>query len=80
VVDDLLEKIAPSLRCVRIIYDQNIPANVERLRNAEAASALVGMTIKATELHSASDIERALTDFAHPAASPPEVPAVCLLR
>jgi putative tryptophan/tyrosine transport system substrate-binding protein len=60
---ELLKEIAPSLRRVGVIYDQNIPANVELLRNAEAASALVGMTA-AIELHSASDIERALTNFA----------------
>ena len=49
---------------VGVIYDQKIPANVELLRNAEAAAALVGMTATATELHSAGDIERALANLA----------------
>jgi putative tryptophan/tyrosine transport system substrate-binding protein len=61
---ELLKEIAPGLRRVGVIYDRNIPANVELLHNAEAASALVGMTAMATELHSASDIEPALANFA----------------
>jgi putative ABC transport system substrate-binding protein len=61
---ELLKEIAPGLRRVGVIYNQNIPANVELLRNAEAASALMGMTVTATELHNATDIERALTEFA----------------
>ena len=61
---ELLKEIAPSLRRVGILYNQNIPANVELLRNAEAASALMGMTVIATELHDATDIERTLTEFA----------------
>jgi putative ABC transport system substrate-binding protein len=61
---ELLKEIAPSLRRVGVIYNQNIPANVDLLRNAEAASASMGMTVIATELHNATDIERALTEFA----------------
>lgn len=47
-----------------VIYNQNIPANVDLLRNAEAASALIGVTVAAIELHNAADIERTLTEFA----------------
>jgi putative ABC transport system substrate-binding protein len=61
---ELLKEVAPGLRRVGVIYNQNIPANVGLLRNAEAASALMGMTITATELHNATDIERILTEFA----------------
>ena len=59
---ELLKEIAPGLRRVGVIYDQKIPANVELLRNAEAAAALVGMTATATEFASSSDIERALAE------------------
>ena len=61
---ELLKEIAPGLRRVGVIYDRNIPADVELLRNAEAAAALVGMTATATELHSAGDIEPALANLA----------------
>jgi putative ABC transport system substrate-binding protein len=61
---ELLKEIAPGLRRVGVIYNQNIAANVELLHNAEAASALMGMTVTATELHNAADIERILTEFA----------------
>jgi putative ABC transport system substrate-binding protein len=61
---ELLKEIAPSLRRAGVIYNQNIPANVELLRNAEAASALVGVTVTGTELHDATDIESTLAEFA----------------
>ncbi len=61
---ELLKEIAPDLRRVGVVYNQNIPANVELLRSAEAASALVGLIVTATELHSAIDIDRVLTEFA----------------
>jgi putative ABC transport system substrate-binding protein len=61
---ELLKEIAPGPRRVGVIYDRNIPANVELLRNAEAAAALVGMTATATELQGAGDIEPALANLA----------------
>lgn len=61
---ELLKEIAPWLRRVGLVYDQNIPANVAFLRVAEAVSSSVGVTITATEVHSAADIERILTEFA----------------
>jgi putative tryptophan/tyrosine transport system substrate-binding protein len=61
---ELLKEIASGLRRVGVIYDRNIPANVELLRNAEAAAVFVGMTATATELHSAGDIEPALANLA----------------
>ncbi|MGB8606231.1 ABC transporter substrate-binding protein [Bradyrhizobium sp.] len=61
---EILKEIAPGLRRVGVVYNQNIAANVDLLRNVEAASALTGMTVTATELHNASDIERTLTEFA----------------
>ena len=61
---EMLKEIAPGLRRVGVVYNQNIAANVDLLRNVEAASALTGMTVTATELHNASDIERTLTEFA----------------
>ena len=60
---ELLSEVAPGLGRVGVIYNQNIPANVELLRNAEAASALIGVTVTAIELHDATDIERTLTEF-----------------
>ncbi len=61
---ELLKEIAPGLRRVGVVYNRNIPANVDLLRSAEAASAIMGITVTATELHSATDIDRVLTEFA----------------
>lgn len=62
---ELLKEIAPGLRRVGVVYNRNIPANVDLLRNAEAASALMATTtVTAIELHNASDIDRVLTEFA----------------
>lgn len=61
---ELLQQIAPSLRRAGVLYNQSIPANVDLLRNAQAAATLMGMTIAATELHDVTEIERTLTEFA----------------
>jgi putative ABC transport system substrate-binding protein len=61
---ELLKEIAPGLRRVGLVYNQNIPANVDFLRVAQDVSGSVGVMITATELHSAADIERVLTEFA----------------
>ncbi|MGA9893129.1 MAG: ABC transporter substrate-binding protein [Xanthobacteraceae bacterium] len=60
----LLKEIAPELHRVGLVYNQNISANVDFLRVAQAVSGAVGVTIAASELHSADDIERVLTEFA----------------
>lgn len=61
---ELLKEIAPGLRRVGLVHNQNIPANVDFLRVAQAVSGSAGVTVAATELHSAADIERVLTEFA----------------
>ena len=61
---ELLKEIAPGLRRVGVVYDQNIPANVDFLRTTQALSGAVGVTVASIELHDATDIERALTEFA----------------
>jgi putative ABC transport system substrate-binding protein len=61
---ELLKEIAPGLRRVGLIYNQNIPANVDFLRVTQALSGPVGVTVTATELHDAADIESVLTEFA----------------
>jgi putative ABC transport system substrate-binding protein len=49
---------------VLYVYDQNIAANAEFLRSAEAASTLLGMTVTGTDPSQATDIERVLAAFA----------------
>ena len=61
---ELLNRIAPGLRRVGLLYNQNIPANVDFLRVAKEVSSSVGVTITGTELHNAADIERVLTELA----------------
>jgi putative tryptophan/tyrosine transport system substrate-binding protein len=61
---ELLKEIAPGMRRVGLVYDQNIPANVDFLRTAQALSDSIGVTVTATELHNSADIERILTEFA----------------
>jgi len=61
---ELLKEVAPGVRRVGLVYDQNIPANVDFLRTAQALSDSIGVTVTATELHNSADIERVLTEFA----------------
>jgi ABC-type uncharacterized transport system substrate-binding protein len=61
---ELLKEVAPQVRRVLYVYDQNIAANAEFLRSAEAASTLLGMTVAGTDPHKAADIEPVLATFA----------------
>jgi putative ABC transport system substrate-binding protein len=61
---ELLKEIAPRVRRVGLVYNQNIPANVDFLRTAQALSDSIGVTVRATELHNPADIERVLTELA----------------
>jgi len=59
----LLTEIAPAVRRVGFIYNQNIAANVELMHAAEAASRSSGKTVTAIDLQKAVDIEPAFTNF-----------------
>ena len=48
---ELLKEAAPAVRRVGVLYNQNIPANVEFLRTAQTQSSLVGVTVTPAELH-----------------------------
>ena len=61
---ELLGEIAPSVRRVGFLYDQNIAANVAFLSSAEAASASLRMRVVAIAPRGAADLEPALTAFA----------------
>ena len=61
---ELLREIAPGVRRVAVVYNQNIAANVAFLHTAEAASALMDIKVTAIDLHEAAAIEPALTAFA----------------
>jgi len=61
---ELLKEAAPGVRRVGVLYDQNIPANVEFLRTAQTQSSLVGVTVVPAELHDVADIERVVMEFA----------------
>jgi putative ABC transport system substrate-binding protein len=61
----LLREIAPAVRRVAFIYNQAIPANVQLMHAAEAASSSMGMTVIAISLSRVADIEPSLTNFAH---------------
>ena len=61
---ELLKEIAPRVRRVLYVYDQNIAANAQFLRSAEAASTLLGMTVTGTDPRKATDIEPVLVAFA----------------
>ena len=60
----LLKEIAPAVRRVAVVYNQNIAANVSFLRTTEAASASIGVKVTATDLHETPAIEPVLTAFA----------------
>ena len=61
---ELLKEAAPGVRRVGVLYNQNIPANVEFFRTAQTQSNLVGVTVTPAELHDVADIERVVTEFA----------------
>jgi putative tryptophan/tyrosine transport system substrate-binding protein len=61
---ELLKEAAPGVRRVGVLYNQNIPANVEFLRTAQTQASLVGVTVTPAELHDVADIERVVTVFA----------------
>jgi putative tryptophan/tyrosine transport system substrate-binding protein len=60
----LLNEIAPAVRRVAVLYNQNIAANVAFLRAAEAASGSLDIKIIAIDLHEAAIMEDTLTAFA----------------
>jgi ABC-type uncharacterized transport system substrate-binding protein len=66
---ELLKEIALGVSRVGVLYNQNIPANVEFLGTAQTVSGRVGVTVMPTELHNAADIERVITRFAQDADS-----------
>jgi len=61
---EFLKEIAPGLRRVGLVYNQNIPANVDFLHVAQGLAASVGVTVIPTDLHDAADIDRVLAEFA----------------
>jgi putative tryptophan/tyrosine transport system substrate-binding protein len=61
---ELLKEAAPGVRRVGVLYNQNIPTNVEFLRTAQTQSSLVGANVVPAELHDVADIERVVTEFA----------------
>jgi putative ABC transport system substrate-binding protein len=61
---ELLNEAAPGVRRVGVLYNQNIPANVEFMRTAETESSSAGVTVMPAELHDAADIEHVITEFA----------------
>ena len=61
---ELLKEVASGIRRVGVVYDQGIPANVDFLHTAQAASASMRVTIAAIDLRHDGDIEPALTQFA----------------
>jgi ABC-type uncharacterized transport system substrate-binding protein len=61
---EILKEIAPGLQHIGIVYNQSIPANVDFLHMARAASGSMAVTIAALDLRDASDIEFVLTQFA----------------
>jgi putative ABC transport system substrate-binding protein len=66
---ELLKDVAPGIRRVGVLYNQNIAANVEFMRTAQTASSSAGATVIPAELHDAADIERVVTEFAQEADS-----------
>jgi putative ABC transport system substrate-binding protein len=59
----LLTEVAPRVRRVGFIYNQNIAANVELMHAAEAAARSLGKTVIATDLQKVADIEPTFTNF-----------------
>jgi putative ABC transport system substrate-binding protein len=61
---EVLREIAPGVHRVAVVHNPDITANVAFLHAAEAASTSLGMTVTATGVRDAADIESALMAFA----------------
>jgi putative ABC transport system substrate-binding protein len=61
---EILREIAPGVRRIGVVYNHAIPANVDLLQTARAASGAMGVTITPIDLRNVADIESALTRFA----------------
>jgi putative tryptophan/tyrosine transport system substrate-binding protein len=61
---EIFKEIAPNIRRVGFILHPETPVNVGFLRAAEAAAPSLGVKIIALGVHTAAEIERAVTEFA----------------
>jgi putative tryptophan/tyrosine transport system substrate-binding protein len=61
---EIFKEIAPTISRVGFILHPETPVNVGFLRAAEAAAPSLGVKIVALGVHSAAEIERAVTEFA----------------
>ena len=62
---EVLRGIAPGVRRVAFVYSPDIAAHIAFMRSAEAASNSLGMTLIAVGVHNATEIERAIREFAN---------------
>jgi putative ABC transport system substrate-binding protein len=62
---ELLKEVAPGVTRVVILFNPDQPPNVGMLRAIEAAAPSFGVSLTPIGVHSASEIERSLTAFAH---------------
>jgi putative ABC transport system substrate-binding protein len=60
----LLKEAAPGVRRVAVVFASDSPAIVALLRTAEAAAPALQVQVTAVDFHGATEIERAIADFA----------------
>jgi putative ABC transport system substrate-binding protein len=61
---EIFKEIAPDVSRVAVILHPETPVNVAFLRSAEAAALSLGVKLVALGVHTAAEIERAITEFA----------------
>ena len=61
---EILKEIAPRISRVGFILHRETPVHIGFLRAAEAAAPSLGLEVTALGVHTRSDIERAITEFA----------------
>ena len=62
---ELLKQIAPGVKRVGVLYDPTSPAAVNQLKAVESAAGSFGVTVLALGVRDSSEIDGAVTDFAH---------------
>ena len=61
---EVLKEVAPSVRHVGVVHVPEITANVAFIKVAQAASASLGVTVTATGVRDAADVDRVFAEFA----------------
>jgi len=61
---ELLKEIAPGVRRVAVLRDPSLPAGIGQFAVIQSVASSVGVEVSSADVHDATEIERAIADFA----------------